>query len=427
MIAQVADAQGQLTQAILTEFAGVWQEVLEAKDGEAAEQLVNQWTRALGRRVLEGALQAAIEGKEAADRICCERPMLRRVREWRQALTVLGSVRVRRRYFLCPRCQRHVRPADDWLGWPGGFSPAVEELVAWECAGLPYREALASLRKLAGLELSVLGAETIVARWGRPCLRLAPYAERVPKDLVIEIDGSKAHLEEGWKEIKVGACFAWDCDQPDQEPQAVSYCADWETAEQFRKTLWREALVRGVSRARSLAVVGDGAPWIWELVAELFPYATQILDWYHLTEHLWEAGKVVQGEGSEETKVLVERWKTEVWEGRSELVEMRLRELVAQGEDDGDHTLRKCADYLQTNQPRLRYHLFRAAGWPTGSGVVEGACKHVVGLRFKPQSTRCSKPGARNILHLRLDRLSGRWEKRRYLVRQSQANLRKAA
>jgi hypothetical protein len=241
----------------------------------------------------------------------------------------------------------------------------------------------------------------------------------VPEDLVIEIDGAKAHLEEGWKEIKVGACFSWDRADPAAEPEAVSYCADWESAEQFRGTLWREALVRGVSRARSVAVIGDGAPWIWELVAELFPWATQILDWYHLSEHLHTAAKAVHGEGKPETTALVEEWKTEVWEGRSEGVEEHLRELVAAGKDDEDNTLRKCADYLQTHQARLRYHLFRAAGWPVGSGVVEGACKHVVGLRFKRKSTRWTRAGARAVLHLRLDRLNGRWHHRNHLMRKA--------
>jgi predicted NBD/HSP70 family sugar kinase len=92
------------------------------------------------------------------------------------------------------------------------------------------------------------------------------------------------------------------------------------------------------------------------------------------------------GESTPETKALVEQWKAEVWEGHSEGVEEHLRELAAAGQEDRDQTLRKCADYLRTHQARLRYHLFRAAGWPVGSGVVEGACKHVVGLRFKRQS-----------------------------------------
>lgn len=419
MIAQVADQREQLAEAIVGEFEALWGEVLEAEGAEAVEKRVLAWTRAVGRRVLEAALQAGIERRESAESYCCGKPMVRRVREWRQVLTVLGPVQVRRRYLLCRRCQRHLRPVDAWLGWRGGFSPVVEELVAWECAALPYREVVKSLQKLAGIELSVDAAEAIAHQWGKEELRPAPYAERVDKDLVIEIDGTKAHLEDGWREIKVGACFSWDCDDPHKDPEAVSYTADWESAEQFRDTFWQEALVRGVTTARSVAVIADGAPWIWEMVGHIFPRATQILDWYHLTEHLWTAAKVVHGEGTGETTALVERWKDEMKEGRSEGVEEELRELVAAGADDAENTLRKCADYLQTNQARLRYHLFRQQGWPVGSGVVEGACKHVIGLRFKRQSTRWTRAGAQAVLHLRLDRLSGRWQQRCDLVRQA--------
>ena len=92
---------------------------------------------------------------------------------------------------------------------------------------------------------------------------------------------------------------------------------------------------------------------------------------------------MVHGEGRPEKTALFEHWKSAVWDGCSEGVEEHLRELVAAGRDDEDNTLRKCADYLQTHQHRIRYHLFRAQGWPIGSGVVEGACQHVVGLRFK--------------------------------------------
>ena len=122
--------------------------------------------------------------------------------------------------------------------------------------------------------------------------------------------------------------------------------------------------------------------------------------------------------------LLLESWKTEIWEGRSEGVEEHLREFASTGRDDSQGTLRRCADYLQTHQARLRYHLFRAAGWPVGSGVVEGGCKHVIGLRFKRQSTRWTKRGARAVLHLRLDRLNDRWDAR---TRQARQQLRRAA
>lgn len=428
MIADQPQGWEQLAQRMQQEVRQLWEGLDGMESADALETAVQTWQRGAGQQVLTALCQEAIQRRERAQKpACCGRGMDHHSRTWRTVKTLLGDVRVRRRWYRCLHCRTNRYPADQWLGWRGSFSHGFEEVVAWQSSLLPYREAVASLEKLGGLAVSMHAAERIVARWGKQELAPAPYAQRVGQELVIQIDGTKAHLEEGWREIKVGACFSWDCDHPEQDPKAVSYTADWESAEQFRDTIWQEAVVRGVTRARAVAVVGDGAPWIWELVSHLFPYATQILDWYHLTEHLWAAAKVVHGESSPETKALEKSWESEVWEGRSEAVEKHMRELVEQGRDDRDQTLRKCADYLRTHQHRIRYHLFRAQGWPVGSGVVEGACKHVIGLRFKRQSTRWTKAGARAVLHLRLDRLNGRWQQRCQLLRQPQPLLRKAA
>jgi len=420
MIAQSQSQWEQLAQQVLAEVREVWEAGKQAGSAEELEQMVLEWRARAGGLVMQALCQEAVARREQAQvPICCGGRMDHHSRLSKGVLTLVGPIRVRRRYYRCLRCGRSLFPADAWLGWPGGFSHHLQEALAWQCSLLPYREAVASVKKLAGVEVSVLGAERVVGRWGKRPLQLSPYAERVEKALVVQIDGTTTHLQEGWKEIKLGACFSWDCAQPEAEPEAVTYTAGWESAEQFRETLWREALVRGASTAGVVAVLGDGAPWVWETAAHLFPRAVEILDWYHVSEHLWAAGKAVHGEGKPETARLVETWQREVWEGRSEGVEDHLRELVAAGRDDGENTLRRCADYLQTHQHRIRYPLFRAMGLPTASGVVEGACKHLIGLRFKRQSTRWSRPGAEAVLHLRLDRINGRWRQRCDLMRQA--------
>lgn len=423
MIADEEHFRKHLMQCVEEEVQVFVAQVLEAPDAEAAEQYALEFRRRVGTKAMQVACQERVDRREAAERgpQCCGEPMVVHSRREKTVLTLLGAITVLRRYWHCRRCGRRVFPAEGWLGWSHGFSRPLEEAVAWECSRQPYREALDSLKKLAGVELSVLGAERIVARWGPEKLEVKPYAERVQHALVMQIDGAITPMKEGWKEAKLAACFDWDRtqDKETRHPQAVTYVADWKTAEEFRDLLWKEAVGRGVSTASQVAVLGDGATWIWDTVAYLFPYAVEILDWYHLTEHLWDAGKVVHKPGTELTKALVEYWKTEVWECRSEVVEEHLRELVAAGKDDGEGTLRKCADYLQTHQHRIRYAQFEAQGWPTGSGVVEGACNHVLGLRFKRKSTRWTKPGARAVLHLRLDRLNNRWDQRCALVRRA--------
>ena len=64
----------------------------------------------------------------------------------------------------------------------------------------------------------------------------------------------------------------------------------------------QEAARRGVDDAKVVIGLGDGAPWIWNLMGEHFPGAVQILDFYHASGHLWELGNALYGEGTERTK-----------------------------------------------------------------------------------------------------------------------------
>lgn len=67
--------------------------------------------------------------------------------------------------------------------------------------------------------------------------------------------------------------------------------SDCNTAEEFGRRLYREAGKRGWNRAQKKVVMGDGAEWIWNLVAEHFPGAMPIVDLYHARQHLWDLAR----------------------------------------------------------------------------------------------------------------------------------------
>lgn len=70
--------------------------------------------------------------------------------------------------------------------------------------------------------------------------------------------------------------------QPSASKGSAADCSD---------TVWEEALARGASTAGWKAAIEDGAGWVWEMASCLFPSGAQILDWYHLSQHLWEAAE----------------------------------------------------------------------------------------------------------------------------------------
>jgi hypothetical protein len=94
-------------------------------------------------------------------------------------------------------------------------------------------------------------------------------------------EGQPAHT----REVKLGCLFTqttWDREgYPIHNPDSTTYSGAVESAEEFGKRLYREAWERGWSRAQKKVVMGDGGEWIWNLAAEHFPGAIQIVDLYH--------------------------------------------------------------------------------------------------------------------------------------------------
>ena len=90
----------------------------------------------------------------------------------------------------------------------------------------------------------------------------------------------------------------------------------------FAQRAYREAIRRGFDTAAQRVVLGDGAAWIWNLAAEQFPGAIEIVDIYHAKQHLCDVAKAIYGPGTD----LADRWARD---RRAELDAGRLRAVVA--------------------------------------------------------------------------------------------------
>lgn len=108
------------------------------------------------------------------------------------------------------------------------------------------------------------------------------------------------------REAKLGAVFTQvnvDVEgRPIRDEGSTTYVGAIETAEEFGQRIFTEAIRRGARFAEQMIVLGDGAPWIWNLAAEHFPGAIEIVDLYHAREHLTGIAKIIYGPGSPEPK-----------------------------------------------------------------------------------------------------------------------------
>ena len=228
----------------------------------------------------------------------------------------------------------------------------------------------------------------------------------------ISMDGAMVNIRgEGWKEVKLVTVSAVRHLRDAMTGKVVAHLSDhsyraglWDATE-FGQQQWAEACSRGVETANYLSSVNDGAAWIWNIVRMCYGNCVEIIDWWHAVEKLWQIAQHHFDAESEQTEAWVSAQKQLLMEGRLHAILRNIRLLYPRGHVLPD-PVRKAMLYLFHNRWRMRYHLFREAGYPIGSGTVESACKHVVQQRLKQSGMRWSRIGAQAMLALRSTLLS---------------------
>ena len=228
----------------------------------------------------------------------------------------------------------------------------------------------------------------------------------------ISMDGAMVNIRgEGWKEVKLVTVSAVRHQLDAMTGKPIAHLSDhsyraglWDATE-FGQQQWAEACSRGVEKANYLCSVNDGAAWIWNIVRMCYGNCVEIIDWWHAVEKLWLIAQHRFDAESEQATEWVSAQKQLLIEGGLGDVLGNIRLLYPRGHVLPD-PVRKAMLYLFHNRWRMRYHLFREAGYPIGSGTVESACKHVVQQRLKQSGMRWSRLGAQAMLALRSTLLS---------------------
>ena len=140
-----------------------------------------------------------------------------------------------------------------------------------------------------------------------------------------------------------------------------------------------------------------------------FPDFELILDFVHVSGYLWKAAEVLF-EAQEKRQDWVEQQALELLRGASEVVIEQVEQEARQRGSWRREKLRQVAGYFRRNQARMHYDRYLARGWPIASGVIEGACRHLVKDRCEGTGMRWTKPGAEALLSLRSVYVNGDWE-----------------
>jgi hypothetical protein len=163
---------------------------------------------------------------------------------------------------------------------------------------------------------------------------------------------------------------------------------------------------------RERVALTDGSEPLQKQMLEKLPEFSLVLDVIHVDEYLWEAGTAIYGETDPHRDGWVAAQLLDILSSRTETVIQRLQETASKlGQDNqAAGTLGRVAAYLRRNLPYMDYARYLQQGWPIGTGVIEGTCRHLVKDRMELSGMRWSMSGAEAILALRSVNENGDWD-----------------
>ena len=156
----------------------------------------------------------------------------------------------------------------------------------------------------------------------------------------------------------------------------------------------------------------DGESKLRDLQELKISRAIGILDIWHVTEYLWELAYCFYQEGSDEAEAFVETYLRKLLEGKVNRVIGGIRQMATKHRLPAKkwENVEDCLTYFAARCEYMKYDEYLAAGYPIGSGVVEGACRHLVKDRMEQAGMRWRIAGAQAILSLRAIYLNDEWE-----------------
>ena len=387
----------------------------------------------------------------------------------RPYFSVFGKIWFRRHYFHAPG-HKGVCPLDADLSLPARcYSDLLRDWAEHSATNESYTESLRGLNHTLGISVSKQALETGIQEDAIDVeafykQKETPSAEQEGSILVVQADGKgvpmkrdepavrAARLGKGQKrgkkkEAVVTAIYTiapyWRTpqdvvdalvpkqDKTEQKPKST-FQRPVPVGKEVRATLEGkdvafERLTQRVTQREGAHIqhrvaLTDGAEPLQNRMIELPFQFTLVLDIIHASEYLWDAANALQGETHPQRTDWVRERLLHILSGQTLTVIQELETAMtdislspAQRE-----TLKTTVGYYRRNSPYMHYDQYLHNGWPIGTGVVEGACGHLVKDRMEQSGMRWTKQGAQSLLDLRAVRINDDWDAYQRFHRQRQ-------
>ena len=343
----------------------------------------------------------------------------------REVETIVGIMALYRPYFYCHRCGTGFYPLDAALGLSEGKTQwDVDELEAWLCAEMPYETASETLERCAGIKrsnchlhkvanevaddleiLDICPEKTVIqseidklahGKFRRPVLMIGIDGAHAPTRPEPSPRAGKRGKGE-WKEVKGFRIYLLDNERIVHLISWHQIKTDKELANDFLKI--KQAGLIPEDKVR-ICVIGDGAPWIWNRIREIYPEAKKVLDYYHCSEYIHKLAEVQYGKNSQKACEWVEATLARLFLNHVDQVVSGMKRMKAQSETAAEQ-IEKTVRYLEERKDMVDYGALRRGGYHIGSGGIESSNKFISNVRLKRSGAWWYPTNANNMLKLR--------------------------
>jgi len=199
---------------------------------------------------------------------------------------------------------------------------------------------------------------------------------------------------------------------PRPSPQNKHVWATLDGKEAALSRLAKQVALRQGNHIQHQVALCDGCEALQSRIALHCPGFTQVLDFIHADEYLWDVANSLLGETNEQRTEWMSNCTLQMLSGQTEqlIADFRQRAQAAQTTSPQRAQLLRAANYFERNLPYMDYPTYLARGWPIASGVIEGACRHFVKDRCELSGMRWNQDGAENLLHLRAVAENDDWD-----------------